>query len=556
MVRNPNSPEQEEDLNSSSVSRSYLSVVLGGSVSSLGVDSHSLSTISTASTMSTPVASIVIGGETILVNSKPTAVASAHGCRHKKELREKLSESDLADLMKSATEKMSHKFTMVPPKLEDADSLKEYATLNQLIRATRERHAHYDMADVFTIVFPDDVGLTPTLSTTRPPLDLYTNYLSVTVDEVAQSCVWYATWATADTYRQNLSETFTFFRQNCSSALYHKVLERYDGFKPAEKGGPLFFKLMLDILIADNEVVAETLIKRLRGFKISSVQGENVSSTVSLVRDACERLRDILRLPQDIDLILLELYQTTSVPDFNAMFKAEASSREYAALGPQNRGLQHHVYLPSHQDVLFKATEDINDRAENGYTKYRGNWKVPPSRHDGGASLVASSGSSKATSSSDKQDGTTGFRVFSFAVLLSGVCWNCGNADHSLRNCPHPRNEKKVEANREQFRKAKAKKGSSGPGTDSAGKPTKFAPPRPDENGRRTINGVPHTWDGNRKWWKADGGSGAHTAQTNAAPAPSDGSSGDVHASLAALTRQFGSTVTALSAVASQLKNA
>ena len=414
------------------------------------------------------------------------------------------------------------------------------------------------MTDVFTVVFPTDVDNSPSLSSTRTPVDLYKDYLSVTRQEVAESCLWYSTWPTAENYRQNLSKTFTFSRQNCSMSLFHKVLETYDTFPVGCRGGPLFFKLMLDVLVADNAVVADSLITHLKGLKISAVQGENVNSVVSLVRHACRRLRDISRLPQDIELILLALYQTSSVPDFNSMFAIASSARQYDALGTDQRSLQHAVYQPKHQESLFQLTEDINNRADNAYAKLRGTWKVPKQRNDGGASLVAGKSTKSASGS---EESTTDFRVFSFTVLLSGVCWNCGDPSHGLRNCPHPRNERKVSANREQFKRAKAKQKKTGGSTDtdSSGKPTVFAPPRPDENGRRTINGVPHTWDSNRKWWKKDGPSGnaAHTPVSAPAPATSPAAAArpaDVEASLAALTRQFGATVTALSAVASQLK--
>ena len=497
----------------------------------------------------TPQASIVVGGETILLEASPR-VAATQGCRHKKETRAKMSESDLADMLKSATEKMSHKFTMVAPKTDDEESLKEYATLSQLIRATKERHAHYDMMDVFQIVFPTDVANSPDLSITRPSTDLYTNYLSVTADEVALSCQWYATWPTADTFGQNLSETFNFFRQNCSMSLYHKVLESYDSYPASQRGGPLFFKLMLDILVADHEIVADTLISRLKSFKISTVQGENVPNVVSLVRNACRRLHDIYRLPQNIPLILLDLYQTTSVPEFNSIFAAESSARQYAALSPASRVHQHAVYDASHQDKLFADCEDINGRADSAYTKLRGTWKVPKPRSDGGASLVAVS-KSPDNSAKDKDSDPTAYRRFSFAVLLSGVCWNCGSGEHNLRTCPHPRNERKVAANREQFHKARAKANKGGgksSHSESSGKPSMFAPPRPEENGRRVINDVAHTWDATKKWWSKE--------SSNVAAAPASAPAGDVQASLAALTRQFGATVSALNAVASQVKQA
>jgi hypothetical protein len=77
----------------------------------------------------------------------------------------------------------------------------------------REHFWTYDMHDVFTAlewVDPDDIF---------GQVDLFRDYASVTVEDVARSNEWYHLWATPDTYRQNLLLTYQFFQKNVSEDL-------------------------------------------------------------------------------------------------------------------------------------------------------------------------------------------------------------------------------------------------------------------------------------------------------------------------------------------------
>ena len=166
------------------------------------------------------------GYETIPIRSTPRPTTSAVTVRYPKSGRATMNAKDLSDLFENAIAKMPSKFSMVAPKLESGDSLKEYASLGQLIRSTRERLVTYDMFDVFNLVFPTDPSNIASSSDciAGKSIDLVSNYLSVSVETVAQSNEWYSRWGTDD-HVQNLSLTTSFFRNNCTGPLYYKILE-------------------------------------------------------------------------------------------------------------------------------------------------------------------------------------------------------------------------------------------------------------------------------------------------------------------------------------------
>ena len=57
-------------------------------------------------------------------------------------------------------------------------------------------------------------------------------------------------------------------------------------------------------------------------------------------------------------------------------------------------------------------------------------------------------------------------------VLYTVTCWNCGK-DHTLRDCPAPRDEDKITKARKAFQANRSKKG-KGPRRDDKGRPLKF----------------------------------------------------------------------------------
>ena len=110
---------------------------------------------------------------------------------------------------------------------------------------------------------------------------------------------------------------------SCDPILSGKINERLAGYSIKSQGGPLFFYLMLKLIVYTSEEASKALLTRLDNLKIYQVEGENVLNVlnvVSLGRKAVERLTLVQKLPDDVVDKLLDIFQTSSVKDFNAIF--------------------------------------------------------------------------------------------------------------------------------------------------------------------------------------------------------------------------------------------
>jgi len=67
-----------------------------------------------------------------------------------------------------------------------------------------------------------------------------------------------------------------------------------------ERGGPLFFKVMMDITTSNTEEAIRTLTSKLSTFKVTSIQRENVGKAVSQLRGAYRCLVVSDKVPHDI----------------------------------------------------------------------------------------------------------------------------------------------------------------------------------------------------------------------------------------------------------------
>ena len=68
--------------------------------------------------------------------------------------------------------------------------------------------------------------------------------------------------------------------------LAQKVKETYMNYPVKQRGGPLFFKIMMDILQNDFNEAARYLISTVKNINISTYDGENINEVVSLTRGA------------------------------------------------------------------------------------------------------------------------------------------------------------------------------------------------------------------------------------------------------------------------------
>jgi hypothetical protein len=198
-----------------------------------------------SSSSSTPSSgSITIGGRVINISTTARTHSVGTGPLFKKESRSLLPEDKRNDLFDKATRARSTKFDLVTLTLSEEDKLDDTYSIGIQLAQVKNHFIKYDMDDVFMIVTPyvnvdDETKLRPSYT------DLFTGYSQLTEEQVARSNAWYNQHTIEDYYRQNLQLTFEFFENNCTKDLWEKCLEDYDEYEQEEKGGTLFFIIMM-----------------------------------------------------------------------------------------------------------------------------------------------------------------------------------------------------------------------------------------------------------------------------------------------------------------------
>jgi hypothetical protein len=399
---------------------------------------------------------------------------------HQKGDRASLDKKSRLALIEKATERSEATFFKeVTLALDTETRLDDCYSINRTILNVQERHQMYDMHDVFTVVVPQ--GNNKTL--TKTVYNLYTDYASVTPAMVARSNVWYNTWPSAPTWRENLAWTDRFFKNNVAVELSERVNEVYMSYPNEAKGGPLFFVIMMELLLSQTEEAVIALQAKLKKMDLKSIPGENVERAVSLSRAALVRLETFGKVPDDIIRILLRIFQTSSVPAFNEFFHHLE----------QQRKIEQAMSTTKVDDT--KVTAQSIFRAAG--LQYRSLWEEnlwTGVRTTGGTSTFSTTTNSAGKSPISK-------------------CWNCGDTNHGVSSCPKPKNASKIAEGKKAFKKALKKTKESGgdaksttakSGTTPPTSTSKWRPPTPEENNRRTIDGRAMFWSHKTKRWYPD----------------------------------------------------
>ncbi len=270
----------------------------------------------------------------------------------------------------------------------------------------------YDMHDVFQVL---TVG--EDKRSVSNPRNLFEHYSTITESEVAKSNRWYATWPIADTFRENLQLTYQFLENNTTERLWDKCLEVYEKYTAQERGGPLMFLIMMKKLQVDTDAAVEYLRNSIKTMKITNFDGEDVSRVVSLIRGAWKQLKGVgeSKVPTNFSKQITSVLQTSTVPEFNAIFKHLTNMVEIKSfLEPGSN----HWPKP---DVLLEM-------AEGKYLELHhiDKWTGVTTKVSQSVFFQQSKGK------------------------LQCKCFNC-LGDHMLSKCTKPCNEKLIEQHRQEF---------------------------------------------------------------------------------------------------------
>ena len=104
-----------------------------------------------------------------------------------KSARDGMASDNLNEIFERAVSRSHNAYELLDINIIDADKLKDTCNLEITIKSTHSNHVKYDMHNVFTVFnlhqYPNELKT----------VNLYTDYTSLTIEEVSQRNVWYET---------------------------------------------------------------------------------------------------------------------------------------------------------------------------------------------------------------------------------------------------------------------------------------------------------------------------------------------------------------------------
>jgi hypothetical protein len=414
------------------------------------------------------------------MNIKVNTVQKTVVCQivlHPKAERASLDKKERNDLYARATAKHHMKFNLISLAITSEDKLYDTYNLEMLIEHMRSSHVDYEMGDVFKIISWGVNLATNDLQINGGTRDLYSDYSNLTVENVAQSNEFYRTYVDGETVTENLKLTLDYMKKNVTENLWNKVLEKYKPFQEKQKGGPLFFKLMMNQLLSNTESEVKALVEQVEKYNIGNIQGEEVMKVTSEIASGINRLKQIGKLPHNMTITLLTIMQTISVDEFNKVFAAIEVQKTLDDLNQSST-----AYIK-----CFNYTaDDIISVAEAQYLKLfeKGQW----------------------TGASTKEQHSV-FAAQQWSNTKFQKCHNFGKPGCRVDICSTQKNEEKIKKNMQLFLDSREQGGggpTAGSGHQKSGGKSdcKWRKPEPNENGKRHIAGKQMYYNYRSGKWK------------------------------------------------------
>ena len=278
---------------------------------------------------------------TDLIGKSPTDARTVEdvqsaGVSVRKDKRDELSTSDRLKLSKSAREEGGDKFTFFVTDGTASNDFKSVYDLQMQVDALITSLTLYDMVDVFQVLTVDKVQelevCTVALNTANTslaeadeddatvvstatrlvleaednlariqlhPKNLLTDYKDVSVEDVRASNSYYSRWG-ADYVVENLQWSEDRILGTCEVALKGKLREGLTGVPSMEKGGPLAFKMMLDVVMDVEDSSLRSMTGRIKTVRMKDIPGENIGTIASYLKGVILLLDNCNSLPTDV----------------------------------------------------------------------------------------------------------------------------------------------------------------------------------------------------------------------------------------------------------------
>jgi hypothetical protein len=421
---------------------------------------------------------------------------------HSKETRSKLNDEQKMKLLDNIQSKQQTLFHAITISVKDPAKMTNTYSLANLLTENKRNLAKYDLLDVYTIVFPkencfidgsNDLGLLEeevTMEGTKQNKSrtLFEHYLHLTPEQVAASSRYYSIFMPEEQlYHQDLDWSLAYYEKNVESKLFSKVYGTMLQYESDEQGGPLFLKLLLDRVSTSGDSSLKVLIRSIKDYSVKKdCKGEDIDTVVGLFTAIIDNIHSLNNgeLPTDTVYNLLNLFQTTSVDDFNHKFKLLQGQLNHSEINdeidPNFRLRLRNDDGDSLKNNLLSAKYILN-YAERAYRRLvrDGTWDEQLQKPPGASGFLG-----QATQPSHFQ-APSGKPRSPPKSHPPNTCFNCEEPGCRVETCPQPRDTERIARN-------KAKHPTFIRLQESR---HKWRPPESQEENRRVINGVPHLWN-------------------------------------------------------------
>ena len=429
-----------------------------------------------------------LGNIAPLTSARTLDVTRSLFSNFKKEDRAGLDPDKYSKLKKHAETGLETKFDLMPSinVNDDLEQLKNVYQISMKIEQFKRELHNYDLTDVFLI--PNSMEYRTAENEYWPatgasPIDLFANYGDVDLKLVRQVSEFHMLRG-ATYHAENSIWSGTKLLNSCEERLRQKIEEQTKDFSLRHRTGPVYFKIMMGLIVASSSQALRAMAKRIENLSLKEFSGENVIQAVSFLRTGIGMLSDNGQLPGDIITLLTTGFKKCSTKDFSTYITTLETNHETG--------------------VKVLTTEELLRLAETKYTNLIlvGTW-------DKG----------------DKNDQQQS--VFNVSEI---VCWNCGKKGHLCRDCYKPRDKDAIKKRQAASRTSRGGRGGRGgrgrgrggrggkggrggrgnqdPSTGSSGsaqKDPKKTPPGKGEAHTRTVNGVTEHWCGTCGSWGPHG---------------------------------------------------
>ena len=270
------------------------------------------------------------------IDARTVEDVQSAGVSVRKDKRDELSASDRLKLSKAAREGGGDKFSFFVTDGTASNDFKSIYDLQMQVDALITSLTLYDMVDVFQVLTVDKVHelelCTVALNTANAnlaeadiddatevsaatslvleaedklakiqlnPKNLLTDYKDVSVEDVRATNSYYSRWG-ADYVVENLQWSEDRCLGTCEVALKSKVREGLTGVPSMEKGGPLAFKMMLEVVMDVEDSSLRSMTDRIKTVRMKDIPGENIGTIASYLKGVILLLDNCNSLPTDV----------------------------------------------------------------------------------------------------------------------------------------------------------------------------------------------------------------------------------------------------------------